>query len=76
MEQTTAFSGLLDLINFIGSFVVTPIWFGISFLQLLAISFLVYYVIGILLGGIAPLPSIFKHEISFTSNKDTSNKHK
>lgn len=52
--ETTAYSGLLDLITFIGSFITAPIWFGISFLQLLVISFVIHYVIGIALGGIAP----------------------
>lgn len=54
MTETTAYSGLLDLITFIGSFITEPIWFGISFLQLLVISFIIHYVIGIALGGIAP----------------------
>lgn len=54
MENTVAFAELMNLINVISSFVSTPIFFGLSFLQILVISLIFHKVIGVLLGGIAP----------------------
>lgn len=52
--NTPAFEGLQDLINFIGSFVSAPIFFGISVINILVITFAIHYLIGIFLGGIEP----------------------
>lgn len=54
MEQTVAFLNLMDLIRFVGSFVTTPLFFGLSVINLLVITFVFNLVIGILLGGTAP----------------------
>lgn len=54
MENTVAFAELMNLISVIGAFVNTPIFFGLSFLQILVIVFIFNHVIGVLLGGIAP----------------------
>lgn len=54
MEQTVAFTNLLDLIRFVGLFVTTPLFFGLSVINLLVITFVFNIVIGILLGGSAP----------------------
>ena len=54
MEQTVAFTNLLDLIRFVGLFVTTPLFFGLSVINLLVITFVFNLVIGILLGGNAP----------------------
>lgn len=62
MTQTTAYRGLIEIINFIGSFVNESLFFGVSFIQLLAIAYCLHFVIGILLGGIAP-------RVSFNNSK-------
>ena len=62
MTNTVAFDGLLQIINFVGSFVNTSLFFGVSFIQLLAIAYCLHFVIGILLGGIAP-------RVSFNNSK-------
>lgn len=54
-----AYAGLVDLISFIGTFVSTPMWFGLSVLQLLVIVFCVHFVIGICLGGISHSPRAY-----------------
>lgn len=60
MEQTVAFANLMDLISFVGLFVTTPIFFGLSVLNILVISFVFNIVIGILLGGLSPRVSPIK----------------
>lgn len=64
----TAEEGLYDLISFIGSFVTSPLWFGLSVLQLMAIAFIIHFAIGILLGGIAPRSSFEKTSLSSSDN--------
>lgn len=54
MENTVAFGVLMELISVVGTFVTTPLWFGLSVINILVISFIFTYVIGILLGGISP----------------------
>lgn len=54
MENTVGFSVLMELISVLGSFVTTPMFFGLSVLNILVISFIFTYVIGICLGGITP----------------------
>lgn len=54
MESTTAFSVLMDLISVLGSFVTTPLFFGLSVINLLVLTFLFNMLIGLLLGGISP----------------------
>lgn len=54
MENTIAFSVLMELISVLGSFVTTPMFFGLSVLNILVISFVFSYVIGICLGGVSP----------------------
>lgn len=54
MESTTAFSTLMDLIAILGSFVTTPLFFGLSVLNILVLTFVFNMVIGLLLGGISP----------------------
>lgn len=54
MENTVAFGVLMELISVIGTFVTTPLFFGLSVLNILVISFIFSYVIGICLGGISP----------------------
>lgn len=54
MENTVAFEVLMQLISVLGSFVTTPLFFGLSVLNILVISFIFTYVIGICLGGITP----------------------
>ena len=61
-----AFSSLLNLISFLGDFLTTPIWFGLSFIQLLLLSFVIHYIIGILLGGISPRTRLEK--VNTTNN--------
>lgn len=51
--STPAYAGLVDIIALIGDFVTSPIWFGLSFLQLLVITCVAHFIIGICLGGIA-----------------------
>ena len=62
MENTVAFSTLMDLISVLSSFVNSPIFFGISFLQILVISVLFHMLIGLLLGGIMPRSLLVKRE--------------
>lgn len=54
MENTVAFTELMNLLSVVASFVTTPIFFGLSILHLLVITLIFNQVIGILLGGIAP----------------------
>ena len=54
MEDTVAFDTLIELIVVLRNFVNYPIFFGISFLQILVISVLFHMLIGLLLGGIMP----------------------
>lgn len=54
MENTVAFSVLMELISVLGAFVTTPMFFGLSVINILVISFIFSYVIGICLGGITP----------------------
>lgn len=54
MENTVAFGVLMELISFVGAFVTTPMFFGLSVINILVISFIFSYVIGICLGGITP----------------------
>ena len=58
MVTTTAFQGLLELISVIGSFVTSKIIFGVSFLQLLIVSYCIHHIIGICLGGSVPRSSL------------------
>lgn len=62
MEDTIAFSTLMDLILVLYNFVNYPIFFGISFLQILVISVLFHMLIGLLLGGIMPRPLLVNRE--------------
>ena len=68
MESTVAFSTLMDLIQVVGNFVTSPIFFNLSVIHILIISFVFNMVIGILLGGVAP-----RHlsHISSTVNKES-----
>lgn len=54
MENTVAFSYLMDLIDVIGSLFTTQFIFGFSILNLVVIAFLFNSVIGLLLGHIEP----------------------
>lgn len=55
MENTTAFSCLVDLITVIGNLFTTPFIFGLSILQIIIIPVVSYFILNILLGGrIAP----------------------
>ena len=51
MENTTAFSYLLDLISVIGNLFTTPFMFGLSILQIVMIPVTCYFILNILLGG-------------------------
>ena len=62
MEDTVAFSTLMDLIFVLHYFVNSPIFFGISFLQILSISVLFHMLIGLLLGGIMPRSLLVNRE--------------
>lgn len=62
MENTVAFTTLMDLISVLSSFVNSPIFFGISFLQILVISVLFHMLIGLLLGGIMPRSLLINRE--------------
>ena len=62
MENTVAFTNLMDLISVLSSFVNSPIFFGISFLQILVISVLFHMLIGLLLGGIMPRSLLVNRE--------------
>lgn len=54
MESTVAFSVLMELISVLGIFLTTPMFFGLSVINILVISFIFSYVIGICLGGVSP----------------------
>lgn len=54
MENTVAFSYLMDLISVIGDLFTTQFIFGFSIFNFIVITFLFNAVIGILLGGIEP----------------------
>lgn len=56
MENTVAFGVLMELISVVGTFVTTPMFFGFSVINILVISFIFTYVIGLCLGGISPRP--------------------
>lgn len=51
MENTVAFSFLIDIITFIGDFVTAPIFFNLSVLNILFISFILTHIIAICIGG-------------------------
>lgn len=51
MENTTAFSYLLDLISVVGNLFTTPFMFGLSILQIIMIPVASYFILNILLGG-------------------------
>lgn len=51
MENTTAFSYLLDLISVVGNLFTTPFLFGLSILQIIMIPVASYFILNILLGG-------------------------
>lgn len=68
MESTVAFSTLMELIQIVGAFVTAPIFFNLSIIHILVITFLFNMVIGILLGGIAPRHLI---SISNSMNKES-----
>lgn len=70
MENTVAFSYLLDLIEVIGSMFTTPFMFGFSIFNIVVISFLFNAVIGLMLGGIeyrSKNPSDIAYQKSNTS---------
>lgn len=69
MEQTVAFDVLMQLISVLGSFVTTPLFFGLSVLNMLVISFIFSFVIGICLGGISPRAVV--HQIKTSDRKDS-----
>ena len=58
MENTTAFSILMDLISVFGTFCTSSLFFGLSILNILVVTFIFNKVIGILLGGSAPRVSL------------------
>ena len=66
MENTVAFTTLMDLISVLSSFVNSPIFFGISFLQILVISVLFHMLIGLLLGVIM-LRSLLVNRENYTN---------
>lgn len=70
MENTVAFTELMNLISVIGTFVSTPIFFGLSFLHILVISLIFSKVIGVLLGGIAPRSKDNAGEVREVSPRD------
>lgn len=51
MENTTAFSYLIDLISVVGSIFTTPFIFGLSILQIVIIPVTSYFILNIFLGG-------------------------
>ena len=54
ITRSIACQGLMDCISFIGDFINSPFFFGLTALQLLVLAFIAHYIIGILLGGISP----------------------
>lgn len=69
MESSVAFGVLMELISVLGSFVTTPLFFGLSVLNMLVISFIFSFVIGICLGGISPRAVI--HQVKASDRKDS-----
>lgn len=51
MENTTAFGVLMELIQVIGNFITAPIFFNLSVLNILFISFILTHIIAICIGG-------------------------
>lgn len=72
MENTVAFTELMNLLSVVGSLVTTPIFFGLSILHLLVITLIFNQVIGILLGGIAPRINFGKDNSVSTSERGES----
>lgn len=68
MENTVAFGVLIELISVLGTFVTTPLFFGLSVLNILVISFIFTYVIGLCLGGISPRAVI--HQVKAYEKQD------
>lgn len=68
MENTVAFGVLMELVSVLGTFVTTPFFFGLSVLNILVISFIFTYVIGICLGGVSPRAII--HQVKSHDNKE------
>ena len=71
MENTVAFSYLMDLIEVIGSLFTTQFIFGFSIFNIVVITFLFNAVIGIMLGGISVRsknPSDIAYQRSETTN--------
>lgn len=68
MENTVAFGVLMELISVLGTFVTTPLFFGLSVLNILVISFIFTYVIGLCLGGISPRAVI--HQVNAYEKQD------
>lgn len=64
MENTVAFDTLMQLISVLGSFVTTPLFFGLSVLNILVISFIFNMVIGVCLGGISPRLLISRENVN------------
>lgn len=62
MENTVAFGVLMELISVLGSFVTTPMFFGLSVINILVISFIFNMVIGICLGGVSPRARIVNND--------------
>lgn len=68
MESTVSFSILMELIQVVGAFVTAPLFFNLSVIHILIISFVFNMVIGILLGGVAPRHLV---NISSSANKES-----
>lgn len=51
MENTTAFDVLMQLIQVLGDFITSPIFFNLSVLNILFISFILTHIIAICIGG-------------------------
>lgn len=74
MENTVAFGVLMELISVLGSFVTTPMFFGLSVINILVISFIFTYVIGICLGGISLRVNVTRDNIR-QSTSDSNYDH-
>lgn len=72
MENTVAFANLMDLISVFGTFCTTSLFFGLSVLNILIITFIFTKVIGILLGGTAP--RLVMKNVDNSLHKDSSEK--
>lgn len=70
MESSVAFGVLMELISVLGTFVTTPMFFGLSVLNILVISFIFNYVIGLCLGGISPRANNTREKV--TDQKSSS----